>query len=122
MNTKCKILIAEDEEINFFLLKLWIQDSYCIIHAKNGEEAIKLLNENPNINLVIMDIRMPYMNGIEATKTIRETNATIPIIAHTAYAMNDEHTSIMEAGFNDILIKPSNKDSIIQMLKKYLID
>ncbi|MGB3143776.1 MAG: response regulator [Maribacter sp.] len=120
MNTKCTILIAEDEEINFFLLKVWIQDTCTIIHAKNGEEALQLFKEHPEIDLIIMDIRMPYINGIEATKIIRETNTTIPIIAHTAYAMNDEHTTIMEAGSTDILIKPTNKEACIQMLKKYI--
>ena len=122
MDTKCTVLVAEDEEINFFLLKVWLQKTCAILHAKNGKEAIRLFKEHPEIDLIIMDIRMPYIDGIEATKIIRETNTTIPIIAHTAYAMNDEHTSIMEAGFNDILIKPSNKDSIIQMLKQYLSD
>lgn len=120
MNTKCTVLVAEDEEINFFLLKVWIQETCSILHAKNGKEAIRLFNEHPEIDLIIMDIRMPYIDGIEATKMIRETNKTLPIIAHTAYAMNDEHTKIMKAGCNDILIKPTNKESCVELLKKYI--
>lgn len=119
MNTDFTILIAEDDDVNFFLLDLWLRDLCKIIHAKNGKEAVSLFNAHPEINLIIMDVRMPYMNGIEATKIIRHTNKEIPIIAHTAYAMNDERTNILDAGCTEILIKPTRKENCLALITNY---
>lgn len=119
MDSNFTVLIAEDDEVNFFLLNMWLKDTCTIIHAKNGKMAVELYNEHPEIDLIIMDVRMPYLNGIEATKIIRKTNSSIPIIAHTAYAMNNEHTIIMDAGSTDILIKPLQKEDCLAMINKY---
>jgi len=114
-----KILIAEDEEINFYLLNMWLKDIGTVLHATNGQEALDLYHANPDIEIIIMDIRMPILTGLEVTKEIRKNNTTIPIIAHTAYAMNDEATSIKEAGCTDILIKPAKQKDLINILEKH---
>ncbi|MFX0555691.1 ATP-binding protein [Maribacter sp. CXY002] len=114
-----KILVAEDEEINFYLLNIWLKDLGTVLHAKNGQEALDLFYANPDIEIIVMDIRMPILNGLEVTKEIRKSNTTIPIIAHTAYAMNDEAQSIKEAGCTDILIKPAKQKDLICVLEKH---
>ena len=113
------ILVAEDEDLNFYLLNMWMRDFCTIVHAMDGLSAVELFKKNPNIDLVLMDIRMPFMNGIEATKKIREFNIHVPIIAHTAYAMNDESKLMLDAGCTDILIKPVKKESFLKILEKY---
>lgn len=117
--TNFTVLIAEDDDINFYLLNTWINDFCTIIHAKDGIQAIKKFQAHPEINLIIMDIRMPYMNGIDATKEIRKSNPTIPILAHTAYAMNDESDHMLEAGCNEIITKPIKKEVLIGIIQKY---
>ena len=117
--TNFTVLIAEDDDINFYLLNTWINDFCTIIHAKDGVQAIKEFQAHPEIDLIIMDIRMPYMNGIDATKEIRKSNTTIPILAHTAYAMNDESDHMLEAGCNEIVTKPVKKEVLIGIIQKY---
>jgi signal transduction histidine kinase len=120
-NTSFKqtILIAEDDDVNFLLLNLWLNSHFNILRAVNGFEAVQLFENTNTSDLILMDIRMPYMNGIEATKEIRKIDKHIPIIAHTAYAMNQESISIEKAGCNEVLIKPILKDALIDVLAKY---
>lgn len=117
--SKFTILIAEDDDINFYLLKTWIQDICRIIRAKDGIQAIKEFQAHPEIDLIIMDIRMPYMNGIDATKEIRKLNSTIPILAHTAYVMNDESELMLEAGCNEIVTKPIKKEVLVGIVQRF---
>lgn len=117
--TSFTVLIAEDDDINFFLLNLWIKDICTIIHAKDGLQAIKEFHAHPEIDLIIMDMRMPYLNGIDATKEIRKLNSTIPILAYTAYAMNDESDHMLAAGCNEIVTKPVKKEVLIGIVLKY---
>ncbi len=119
-NNKVTVLIAEDEDANFFLLRTWLKDIYNIIRAKNGREAIELFNQHPDLDLILMDVKMPYMDGIEATIEIRKKNKNIPIIACSAYAMNEESIIIKKSGCNDILTKPVEKEEFLHMIVKYL--
>ena len=117
-----EILIAEDNEINYELLEALI-DRIGIQHiwAKNGIEAIEVLEKNKNISLILMDINMPEMDGITATRIIREKEIKTPIIFQTAYASDENHKECFRVGGNGFLSKPLNVDILNSLLKKYLI-
>ena len=120
-NYKYTILIAEDDDVNFLLLNLWLNSHFNIIRAINGIEAVQLYEKNDSIDLILMDIRMPHMDGIEATKEIRKMDMYIPIIAHTAYAMNEESFAIKKAGCNRVLIKPITRDELLNVFAAYKV-
>ncbi len=111
------VLIAEDDENCFELLRRILIDSgFKILHADNGVKAVELVINHPEIDLILMDIRMPLMDGIEATKKIRELMPNIPIIAQTAFAFNEERDKIIEAGCNNFLTKPIESDLLLKMI------
>jgi PAS domain S-box-containing protein len=115
------ILIAEDEDDNYQFLNIVLTRlGYHTYHAKTGLEAIHLLESNKEIALVLMDIKMPEMSGIEATIEIRKSNKIIPIIAQSAFLKTGNEDLINENGFTDYLMKPIKKDLLIAFLKKYL--
>ena len=115
------ILVAEDEDMNFFFLKeILSSDNLTILRAENGFEAIELFQSNPEISLVLMDIKMPKMNGLDATKKIKELNPKIPVIAQTAFAMRDEKESAYAAGCDEYITKPINKELLINAINKVL--
>ncbi|MFN8208624.1 MAG: response regulator [Bacteroidales bacterium] len=116
------VLVAEDEEINFNLVREILRDSEVnILHARNGREVLDLLHHQvKNIDLILMDIKMPEMNGFEAIEIIRKENTHIPIIAHTAFAMTDERERCLQLGCNDYISKPVNADEFLERLGKYL--
>jgi len=115
------ILIAEDDYFNFLFIKNVIAKTQAtILHAENGKIALQIFNSNPTIDLILMDIKMPYINGLEATETIRKTNQKIPIIAQTAYAFSDDEKQAKLAGCNDYLSKPIKSQKLLQMIEHYL--
>ncbi len=115
-----KILIAEDEELNYLLLKgLLSKFGAQLIHAGNGKEAIDLYKQHPDTDLVLMDIRMPVMNGLEATESLKKINPGLPVVAVTAYNMQEDKERAMKAGCNDFLTKPVNKDLLFSTIGKY---
>lgn len=122
---KYTILIAEDEEVNFMFLEILLVDkiklSCNIIHAKDGLAAVEFCRNNPAIELVLMDIKMPNMNGHEATKLIKEFRPNLPIIAQTAYSTTEERENAILAGCNDFITKPINKDELKKVLDIHLI-
>ncbi|RFC55288.1 PAS domain S-box protein [Brumimicrobium aurantiacum] len=121
LSTDKTILIAEDQAINFLFIKALLEEhDYKIIRAKNGLEAIDIFLNNNTIDLIIMDIGMPKMDGLEATEKIRETNQDIPIIAVTGYAMEEEKKKIREAGCDYYLSKPIAENKLLEILKKHL--
>lgn len=121
MNSNFTMLIAEDDEISFELYKARLDElDLTLLHAKNGQMAVDIAKENSNINLILMDIRMPILNGYEATKQIREFNTEVPIIAQTAFAMIPEQKAIIESGFTDFLSKPVEEEKLFGMIKKYM--
>ncbi len=114
------LLVAEDEDFNFMLIEELLSDSNMnILRAENGLEAINLFKSNPQIELILMDIKMPVMNGIEATKEIRKLAPNLPIIAQTAYSTAVDIQLIKEAGCNDILIKPFNRKDLMAKINEY---
>jgi signal transduction histidine kinase len=115
------VLVAEDENINYMIIeKLLRLLNFKIIRAKNGAEAVKICRENKEIDLVLMDIKMPKLDGHETFKKIREFNKLIPIIAQTAYAFPEEIEKIKTTGFNDFISKPIDKDKLFELVKKYM--
>jgi two-component system, cell cycle response regulator DivK len=116
------ILIAEDELINYRLLELILSKTKVrLLHGKNGLETLELYKSNPHINLILMDIKMPEMDGCEVTREIRKINSTIPIIAQTAYALEEERQKSLDAGCNGYITKPINKKDLMELINSYLI-
>jgi len=115
------VLVAEDEPNNFFFLKELLNETGVkIIHAENGARAVELFGLNPNIKLILMDIKMPVLNGIDATKMIRTIDSKIPIIALTAYAMAGDKENCLAAGCSSYLSKPIIKDDLLSTIALYL--
>lgn len=114
-----KILIAEDIEANFMQINILLKKEYTISWVTNGEEAVNsFLRERPD--LVLMDIRMPVMNGIKATEKIRTISTDIPIIAVTANAYYTEQQQALAAGCNDIISKPYTLEKLQETIVKYI--
>lgn len=101
------ILIAEDDSSNYLLFEILLKQDYWLYHAHNGIEAIELFKQHQP-QLILMDIKMPQMDGFEATAQIRKLSKTIPIIAITAYAFPEDQERILNSGFNGYLSKPIN--------------
>ncbi len=103
-----------------YLSKILTDNSYSFLSAGNGEQALELIRSDNNINLVLMDIRMPVMDGIEATKEIKRIRPDIPIIAQTAFAFSEERSEILEIGCDDYISKPINKKEMLTKINKCL--
>ncbi len=115
-----KILIVEDDEISYSLLSRMLKKiSKEVLHAMTGVEAIEACRNNPDLDLVLMDIRMPVMDGNEATRKIREFNKDVIIIAQTAYAFPGDKENAVEAGSNDYISKPINMSLLYELIKKH---
>ena len=117
--SKATILVAEDTDSNYLLIKSILRNKYTLIHAHNGSDAIKLWKQN-EVNLILMDINMPQMDGITATKEIRKENKQIPVIAATAYAFDGDRQKALEAGCTDYIAKPIKPKELLTMIAKYL--
>lgn len=116
---KKRILIAEDVEVNFQQINTFLKKEYTIVWVTDGEEAVKsFLREAPD--LILMDIRMPVMNGIEATEKIRTVSADVPIIAVTSNAYYAEQKQALAAGCNDVLSRPYSMELLMSTIKKYI--
>ena len=115
------VLIVDDEEMNSLFLReiLEFQDIKSLI-ASNGEMAIELVKKHPEISLVLMDIKMPIMNGYIATKKIKKIKPELPIIAQTAYAMQGDREKAIDAGCDDYISKPIQESILNELLSKFL--
>ncbi len=115
------ILIAEDKKINFEIIQETLSPTNVdLLWAKNGEEAIKLVETNKKIDLILMDIQMPVMDGYECTKRIKKMNIEVPIVAQTAYALPQDSYKCFDAGCDDYIAKPISLDQFLIKLNKYL--
>ena len=116
-----KLLLAEDDFANAEYVKLVVRhQNINIIHAKNGAEAVDLFKNNPLVDLILMDIKMPIMDGYEATREIRRLNVDIPVIALTAFALDGDREKALNAGCTDYLTKPVSKDILLSVIGSYL--
>jgi CheY-like chemotaxis protein len=117
---KLKVLIVEDEIISEEFLSIISFDiSSEILKANNGIEAVEMCKNNTDIDLIIMDIKMPLMDGYEATRKIREFNSNVIIIAQTAYTLENDRNKALEAGCNDYISKPIIKEALMLAIHKY---
>ncbi len=115
------ILIAEDDETTFEYLEIVLEDiAEKIFHARNGKEAVKFCKENPQLDLVLMDIKMPEMNGYVATREIRKFNRKIPIVAQTAFALVGDSDKALEAGCNDYISKPIDRIELMKLIQQLM--
>jgi PAS domain S-box-containing protein len=118
---KLKILIAEDDETSEMFISIAVKKfAKEIISVSTGTEAVDACHNNPDIDVVLMDIQMPGMNGYEATRKIREFNKNVIIIAQTAFAIEGDREKAMATGCNDYIAKPIKVDDLKQMIIKYL--
>ena len=117
---KLKILIAEDDEASELFISAVVKKiSKEVLSTKSGLEAVKIFRNNPDINLILMDIQLPEMNGYEATRQIRQFNQDVIIIAQTAFALTGEREKAIGAGCNDYISKPIKKDELGALIQKY---
>lgn len=113
------ILIAEDEESNFLLLKTILKKHCNILQARTGKELLEVY-ETQKADLILLDIKMPVMNGIEALKEIRKKDTQIPIIMQSAYAFENDMEAARAAGSNGFITKPINIAELKKTISKYL--
>lgn len=120
-DNKPLVLVAEDDENNFLFIEALLEMVGCdYLHALNGKEAVEICKQDIDISFVLMDIKMPVMNGLEAMKFIKEFRPNLPIIAITAYSLTGDEQKFMEAGFDGYYAKPIKKDILDKLIKKYI--
>ena len=116
---KKTILVAEDNDDNLKLIEHFLSGTHAkLLRASNGKEALEIALTNKNIDLILMDIKMPEMDGYTASKLIREAKITIPIIAQTAYA--DDSASVIESGCDALISKPFDKKSLLKVITEFI--
>jgi CheY-like chemotaxis protein len=115
-----KILIAEDNDSNYILMTYILKKYYEYERAKNGKEAVEMVEKNDDYAIVLMDIKMPVMDGLEATKAIKEIRPDLPVIALTANAFDSDRQLAIEAGCDDFLAKPVSSDLCLMSIKKFI--
>ncbi len=113
------ILVAEDDLSNYLLVKESLLNAE-IMHAGDGSHAMEICKNSDHIDLVLMDIKMPVMDGLEAMKEIKKVKPEIPIIALTAYAYEDDKSRLLEAGFDEYLSKPVSQEELIEGVEKFI--
>ena len=116
-----KILIVEDDEVSGMFLEIMVNTfTKKILKARTGVEAIETCRNNHDIDLILIDIQMPKMNGYEATRQIRWFNKDVIIIAQTAFGLNGDREKALEAGCNDYISKPIKKTLLMELIKKHV--
>jgi len=116
------ILIAEDEDSNYRFLEMVLSKTEArLLHAENGKQVLDLYQKN-EVDLILMDIKMPEMDGLEATRAIKRIDNEIPIIAQTAFAMENDEKMSLDAGCNAYISKPIRKQKLLELLNEYLND
>ena len=113
------VLIVEDTELNIDLMTQLLEDDYSLLIARDGAQGVLMAEQN-HPDLILMDISLPIMDGYAATRRIRETQPTVPIIGLSAHAMQGDAERAKDAGCNDYMTKPVDEDLLLTNLKKYL--
>jgi CheY-like chemotaxis protein len=120
-NEKPVILIVEDDETSFLFLEIVLRlEKLKMLHATSGPEAIEMCRNHPEIGLVLMDIKLPEMSGLEATRKIKAFRPDLPVIAQTAHAFLSDRQEALDAGCNDFITKPIPKNELVKIVAKYL--
>ena len=116
-----KILVVEDDRFSFEFIRISLRDRGLeILHSADGEQALRIFNETDDLDLILLDIQIPTMDGYTICKKIRETDKDIPIIFQTAYVHNNERAKCAEVGCNAYLTKPLNIDRLISTMDRFL--
>lgn len=116
-----KVLIVEDDETNLIYLQLVLKDlNIELLNAVSGQAAVETFEQNQDIELILMDIRLPGMDGYEATSMIRKMNKDVVIIAQTAYAFSSDKDKAIESGCNDYVSKPIRREELLKKINHYL--
>ena len=118
MNMK-RILVAEDNESNYVLMTYVLRNRYEVVRAINGKEAVEL-SDQQQFDLIMMDMKMPVMDGLEATRLIKEKHPDLPIIALTANAFETDRQATFEAGCCDFISKPFSREKCLETIAKYI--
>jgi CheY-like chemotaxis protein len=113
------ILVAEDEDSNFELVRIVLSKRYRLLRAENGIEAVTMC-EDEHPDLILMDMRMPGMNGLDATRIIKEVNHNIPVVALSAYAFDENIREAKAAGCDEFMAKPFRVEDLLDMVEKYV--
>ena len=113
------ILVVEDEDSNYELVKIVLQKRYRLLRAHNGIEAVQM-NEDEHPDMILMDIRMPGMNGLDATRIIKEVSPNTPVVALSAYAFDEDIRQAKAAGCDEFMSKPFRVEHLIEMVRKYV--
>ena len=115
------ILIVEDNLVSYKLLEISLSKTGCkVLHADNGVDAVEMAVNNPEIDIVLMDIQLPHMNGYDATRAIKQKRPNLHIIAQTANAMDDDRLKCLEAGCSDYVTKPILLDKLLPVIEKFM--
>ena len=114
-----RILVAEDNDSNYILMNYILKKHYEYFRARNGQEAVELA-ETEKPDLILMDLKMPVMDGLEATRLIKAKTPDLPIVALTANAFDSDRHAALEAGCDDFLSKPVNAEKCIQTIAKFI--
>ena len=113
------VLVVEDEESNYELIRIVLQKRYNLLRAHNGIEAVTM-NEDEHPDIILMDVRMPEMDGLDATRIIKEVNHEVPIVALSAFAFDENIREAKEAGCDDFLAKPFRVEDLLDVVQKYI--
>ena len=114
-----KVLVAEDNDSNYILMTYILRKYYQFERARNGQEAVEMAGRG-DYDIVLMDIKMPVMDGLEATKLIKESYPDLPVVALTANAFDNDRQLAFDAGCIDFLSKPVSSESCLATIKKYV--
>lgn len=114
-----KILVAEDNDSNYILMTYILKKDYEFVRAYNGQEAVDMVNAG-GIDLVLMDMRMPVMDGLEATRTIKNNHPEMPVVALTANAFSSDRDAAFEAGCDAFLPKPVSSSKCLETIAQFL--
>ena len=113
------VLVVEDEESNYELVRIVLQKRYNLLRAHNGIEAV-MINEEEHPDLILMDVRMPEMDGLDATRIIKEVNNKVPIIILSAFAFPENIRKAKAAGCDEFMAKPFNVEDLIEKIDHFI--
>jgi CheY-like chemotaxis protein len=108
--------VAEDEDSNYRLMEIILKKQFDLVRAENGLEAVEICQSTAGLHMVLMDMKMPVMNGYEATRLIRQFNKDIYIVAQTAYGLIGDRENAIEAGCNEYILKPIGKERLLNLV------
>lgn len=114
-------LVVEDTQSNFSLIQKYLyKTGVCLLHAENGLQAIQKVKDNPDIDIVLMDIKLPEFNGLKATAAIKHLKPSLTVIAQTAFAMDSDRDLCLNVGCDDFIAKPYRKHELLELIARFL--